>query len=80
MSFYDKSDGEDAVERERDPDEVVYISNKSAVMKKLVVEDDATFESPATFKQEVNILNTNTSSGFTWKIESNGSLSLAIQS
>lgn len=78
MSFYDKSDGEDATEQERDPDEVVYISNKSAVMKKLVVEDDATFESPATFKQEVNMLGL--SSGFTWKIESNGSLSLAIQS
>ena len=78
MSFYDKSDGEDTTEQERDPDEVVYISNKSAVMKKLVVEDDATFESPATFKQEMNILGS--SSGFTWKIESNGSLSLAIKS
>ena len=78
MSFYDKSNGEDTTEQARDPDEVVYISNKSAVMKKLIVEDDATFESPATFKQEMNILGS--SSGFTWKIESNGSLSLAIQS
>lgn len=80
MSFYDKSNGEDIDEQERDPDEVVYISNKSAVMKKLVVEDDATFESPTTFKQEMNVLNTSGISGFTWKIESNGSLSLAILS
>ena len=80
MSFYDKSNGEDIGEQERDPDEVVYISNKSAVMKKLIVEDDATFESPTTFKQEMNVLNTSGTAGFTWKIESNGSLSLAIKS
>ena len=80
MSFYDKSNGEDTGEQERDPDEVVYISNKSAVMKKLIVEDDATFESPTTFKQEMNVLNSSGTAGFTWKIEANGSLSLAIQS
>lgn len=78
MSFYDKSDGEDTAERERDPDEVVYISNKSAVMKKLVVEDDALFESPASFEQEINIVQPDTTNGFVWKIEQNGSLSLAI--
>ena len=80
MSFYDKSNGEDTGEQKRDPDEVVYISNKSAVMKKLIVEDDATFESHTTFKQEMNVLNSSGTAGFTWKIEANGSLSLAIQS
>ena len=80
MSFYDKSNGETTSERERDPDEVVYISNKSAVMKKLVVEDDASFESPASFEQEINMYKTGTTTGFTWKIESNGSLSLVVTS
>lgn len=80
MSFYDKSNGETTGERERDPDEVVYISNKSAVMKKLVVEDDASFESPASFEQEINMYKTGTTTGFTWKVESNGSLSLVVTS
>lgn len=78
MSFYDKSDGEDEAERPRDPDEVVYISNKSAVMKKLVVEEDSRFESHASFEGEINMCQQNTTSGFTWKIEPNGSLSLAV--
>lgn len=78
MSFYDKSNGEDIAEQKRDPDEVVYISNKSAVMKKLVVEDDAMFKSPATFEQEINIVKADTTTGFVWKVEQNGSLSLAI--
>ena len=78
MSFYDKSDGDDDTERERDPDEVVYISNKSAVMKKLIVEEDATFESPVSFERDINMYKQNTTTGFTWKIEQNGSLSLAV--
>jgi hypothetical protein len=78
MSFYDKSDGADTTERERDPDEVVYISNKSAVMKKLIVEEDATFESPVAFEKDVNMYKPNTKTGFGWKIEQNGSLSLAV--
>ena len=78
MSFYDKSDGEDETERERDPDEVVYISNKSAVIKKQIVEEDATFESPASFERDINMYKQNTTTGFGWKIEQNGSFSLAV--
>ena len=80
MSFYDKSNEEDVEEQTRDPDEVVYISNKSAVMKKLVVEDDAYFESPASFEQNINMYKPDTTTGFTFKIESNGSFSLAVSS
>ena len=78
MSFYDKSDGEDVTERPRDPDEVVYISNKSAVMKKLIVEEESKFESQASFEGKINMYKSNTTSGFGWKIEENGSLSLAV--
>lgn len=78
MSFYDKSNGEDEAERERDPDEAVYISNKSTVMKKLIVEDDAKFESPASFEKDINIYKPNTTTGFSFKIESNGSFSLVV--
>ena len=78
MSFYDKSDGEDETERPRDPDEVVYISNKSAVMKKLIVEEESKFESQASFEGKINMYKSNTTTGFGWKIEENGSLSLAV--
>lgn len=79
MSFYDKSDEEDiASEETRDPDEVVYISNKSAVMKKLVVEGESTFEAPAFFNSQVNIYNEEKTSGIVWQMEQNGSFSLAI--
>lgn len=80
MSFYDKSDGTNTTERPRDPDEVVYISNKSAVMKKIVVEEDAMFESPASFEKEINMYKSDTTSGFSFKIESNGSFSLVVSS
>ena len=78
MSFYDKSNEEDTGEQERDPDEVVYISNKSAVMKRLVVEGSSTFEQSATFNDELT-MNKTVDSGsysFSWQIESNGSYSL----
>lgn len=80
MSFYDKSDGSNTTERPRDPDEVVYISNKSAVMKKIIVEEDAMFESPASFEKEINMYQPDTTSGFSFKIESNGSFSLVVSS
>ena len=78
MSFYDKSNGQDITERERDPDEAVYISNKSTVMKKLIVEDDAKFESPASFEKDINMYKPDTTTGFSFKIESNGSFSLVV--
>lgn len=83
MSFYDKSNGEIIEERERDPDEVVYISNKSAGIKNLNVEGNAEFDGPSTFNKQINMHSDNTSVGpigFTWKVEPNGSLSLAISS
>lgn len=78
MSFFDKSGGEETEERPRDPDEVVYISNKSAVIKSLKVEEKSEFDSPASFKQQINMYQQNTTNGFTWMVESNGSLSLSI--
>lgn len=65
MGFYDNSDGK--------PQEVVYISNNSAVIKNLIAENSATFNCSAIFNGEINIGN-----GFVLKVESDGSLSLAI--
>ena len=64
MGFYDNSNGQNQ--------EVVSISNNSATIKNLTVNDDATFDCNATFNQQVKFGN------FVWKTESNGSLSLAI--
>lgn len=65
MSFYDNSQGK--------KQEVVYISNNSAVIKNLIAENSATFNCSANFNGEINI-----GSSFVLKIESNGSLSLAV--
>lgn len=64
MGFYDNSSGQNQ--------KVVSISNNSATIKNLTVNDDATFDCNATFNQQVKFGN------FVWKTESNGSLSLAI--
>lgn len=65
MGFHDNRDGQDQ--------EVVYISNNSATIRNAIIEDDATFNCNATFNEQVQFSNS-----FIWKIESNGSLSLAI--
>lgn len=64
MGFYDNSTGQNQ--------KVVSISNNSATIKNLTVNDNATFNCNSTFNQQVRFGN------FVWKTESNGSLSLAI--
>lgn len=64
MSFYDNS--------EKQNKEVVYISNESANIDGLVVETSLDVNCNATFDGQVQFGN------FVWKIENNGSLSLAI--
>lgn len=75
MSFFDNTGDS--------PKEVVYISNSTANIDNVVIEGSAKFDCNTTFNGSVNI-NGNTSEnesvGFMWKIESNGSLSLAISS
>ena len=66
MGFYDNSTGQNQ--------KVVSISNNSANIKNLTVDDSATFNANTKFNSEVNFF------GFVWKKESNGSLSLAISS
>ncbi len=79
MSFYDKTTVMNADARDdRDPDEVVYISNKAAVMKQLIVENDAIFESPVSFENQINLRNQNNTGGVVWQMEPNGSFSLAV--
>ena len=57
--------------------EVVHIGNNSATVQNATFqgENDTTFENNAVFNKQVTIRGT---SDFIWKIESNGSLSLAI--
>lgn len=64
MSFYDNS--------EKQNKEVVYISNESANIDGLVVETSLDVNCNATFDGQVQF------GSFVWKIENNGSLSLAI--
>lgn len=64
MGFYDNSNGQNQ--------KVVSISNNSATIKNLTVNDSATFNCNATFNQQVKFGN------FVWKTEDNDSLSLAI--
>ena len=64
MSFYDNSDGNDK--------EVVYISNESANIDGLTVETSLDVNCNATFDGQVQFGN------FVWKVEPNGSLSLAV--
>ena len=63
MGFYDNTNNQNQ--------KVVSISNNAATIKNLTVQDDATFDCNAEFNKEVKFGN------FVWKIESNGSLSLA---
>lgn len=61
-----------------DPNEVVYISNKSAGITNMIVEDNAEFNCNVTMNaSEENNYEFNLF-GFIWKKESNGSLSLFI--
>lgn len=64
MSFYDNSEGKHK--------EVVYISNESANIDGLVVETNLDVNCNATFDGQVQF------GKFVWKVEGNGSLSLAV--
>jgi hypothetical protein len=60
--------------------EVVHIGNNSATIQNATFQgkNDTTFENNAMFNKQINMYNQDISSGFAWKIEENGSLSLAI--
>jgi hypothetical protein len=62
--------------------EVVHIGNNSATIQNATFEgdNDTTFNNNANFKLEMNIYKPNGTSGFTWKVEDNGSLSLVQMS
>lgn len=74
MGFYDNTGDE--------PVEVVHISNSTANIDNMLVEKGAEFACSATFNDEINMKKTvdDQQIGFTWKIEENGSLSLALSS
>ena len=83
MSFCENTDvvtsGNDE-EEIIDPHEVVYIGNRSATIRNLVVEESANFNCQASINNQVNIVNTysskNTSPGFSWQVEPDGGFSL----
>ena len=62
--------------------EVVHIGNNSATIQNATFEGEngTIFENSASFKESINIYNQEETAGFAWKIEANGSLSLAILS
>lgn len=78
MGFYDNTNGQH--------EKVVSISNNSANIKNATFEgengtifqNDATFQQNATFEQQINIKTSDSTAGFAWKVEENGSLSLVI--
>lgn len=72
MGFYDNSDKSNPNQK------VVSIGNNSATIKKPIFKEDAKFENNATFEQQVNMYKPDTTTGFIFKLEENGSLSLAI--
>lgn len=73
MSFCENPDVESSSDEYVDPNEVVYIGNRSANIKNLVVEEHAEFNCNADFNGQINI-----GDAFIFKLESNGSLSLAV--
>lgn len=66
--------------KEMEDIEVVHIGNNSATIQNAVFQggENTTFENTAVFEQQINICKPDTGVGFTWKVEKNGSLSLAI--
>ena len=79
MGFYDNSSSDTPNKK------VVSIGNQSAVIRNLVVEESAEFKCNAEFAGEIGMHKLKSDGtidpiGFVWKIESNGSLSLATTS
>lgn len=60
--------------------EVVHIGNNSSVIQNATFQggDGTKFENSASFGQQINMYKPNTTTGFTWKVEENGSLSLSV--
>ena len=60
--------------------EVVHVGNNSAVIQNATFQGGSgtKFENAVSFEQQINIRKPNTTAGFVWKIEGNGSLSLSI--
>ena len=77
MSFCEDPNITTSGEAYIDPNEVIYIGNRSANMKNLAVKENAKFECNVDCYGEVKMHKTNTE-GFIFKTEENGSLSLAI--
>jgi hypothetical protein len=60
--------------------EVVHVGNNSSVIQNATFQGGSgtKFENSASFEQQINMYKPNTTVGFVWKIEDNGSLSLSI--
>ena len=65
---------------EKNDIEVVHIGNNSSTIQNAIFQGNAgtKFENAASFEQQINMYKPNTTTGFAWKIENNGSLSLSI--
>lgn len=74
MGFYDNSNPSNPNQK------VVSIGNNSATIKKPIFKEDAKFENNVTFNGQINMYKPDTTTGFIFKLEENGSLSLAISS
>lgn len=74
MGFYDNSDSSKPNQK------VVNIGNQSATIQNAIFEgsEGTTFKNNVTFENQINISAPETSSGFIFKREQNGSLSLAV--
>jgi hypothetical protein len=60
--------------------EVVHVGNNSSTIQNATFQGSSgtKFENSASFEQQINMYQPSTTTGFIWKIESNGSLSLAV--
>lgn len=83
MSFCENTEIEvsgEEVQEVLDPHEIVYIGNKSATIRNLVVEESADINCAASIDNKLNIENTYETKtdypGFTWQIEADGGFSL----
>jgi hypothetical protein len=60
--------------------EVVYIGNNSSTIQNATFQgsNGTKFENAVSFEQQIDMSKPGTTTGFAWKIEANGSLSLAV--
>lgn len=64
----------------KDDVEVVHIGNNSSVIQNATFQgsEGTNFENVVSFEQQINMYKSGTTTGFSWKVEENGSFSLAI--